>query len=419
MSPMTKVATGPFIPRQRGTLRVVHLDHSTSAGGAELALLRMLRSEPEWCPTVVVPRPRRACREVFEPIADSVVAVGPRQRPGASKDGHYVFQAVNLLRVLAAAICVRRSRPFRDTEVVHANTARAAVYGALACARTEKAFVVHLRDTVDRPSLGRFGLRLFLATGLRRADGLIANSETTLRSVERYGPDVPRVVIPSAAGLHRHDAVRPVRARVERIGMVARIDHWKGHAVVLRAFATAFGDTPVRLGFAGGAPFGNEPLVGALKDLARELGVAAQVDFLGHVTDVDGFVDDQDICVQASTRPEPLGQNVLQYLSAGRPTVAVAAGGPAEWILDGVNGLLYEMGSVEALAERLRSLAADPALRARLGCTAARTPGLLSDAEVARRTAGFFHEVVRRKHGGDPPQRRPSRRERGGLNATT
>ena len=392
-------APPPFIPRQRASLRVLHLDHSTSTGGAELALQRMVGAGPDWRPTVAVPRERRGCPEVFVPIAGSVVAVGPRQPPGASVDGHYLVQSLNLARILVMAVCVRVSRSFRETELVHANTSRAAVYGAIACAGTRKAFVVHVRDIADRRSLGRFGLCLFRSTGLRRADGLIANSEATLRSVRRHAGPVPAVVIPSAAGLRRRATAPTVRVEVERIGMVARIDHWKGHRVVLHAFAKVFAGTGVRLGFAGGAPFGKGHLVGELQRLSVALGVADQVDLLGHVADVDSFVREQDICVQASTRPEPLGQNVLQYLAAGRPTVATAAGGPAEWIRSGTNGLLFEMGSAEALADQLRLLATDRALRGRLAHGAAATPGLLSDAEVAVRTARFFHDVVARKEG--------------------
>ena len=189
--------------------------------------------------------------------------------------------------------------------------------------------------------------------------------------------------------------------------MVARIDGWKGQEVLLRAFAAEFAGTEVRLSFAGGAPFGNDDLVDALAKLAAELGVAGQVEFLGHVRDVARFVRAQDICVQASTRVEPLGQNVLQYLAAGRPTVAVDAGGPAEWIRHGVNGLLYEMGDVRALGAALRLLAADQALRARLAEGAVRTPGLLSDAEVARR----MPRCSTRRHP-PPPGGRPAREVR-------
>ena len=125
--------------------------------------------------------------------------------------------------------------------------------------------------------------------------------------------------------------------------------------------------------------FGHEDHLDELRRRARELGVAGQVDFLGHVEDVDALSAGWDVAVQASTRPEPLGQNVLQYLAAGRAVVAADEGGPAEWITDGVNGLLVPPRDVAALASALGRLDADAALRARLGDRGRR------DARPARR----------------------------------
>ena len=63
-----------------------------------------------------------------------------------------------------------------------------------------------------------------------------------------------------------------------------------------------------------------------------------------------------DVFVHASISPEPFGQVVVEAMLAGVPVVAAAAGGRAEILTDGVNGLLYPAGDVEALAEALRRL---------------------------------------------------------------
>ena len=36
-------------------IRVLHLDHTAEAGGAELALVRMLAAHPDWVPLVLTP----------------------------------------------------------------------------------------------------------------------------------------------------------------------------------------------------------------------------------------------------------------------------------------------------------------------------------------------------------------------------
>lgn len=390
-------------------LRVLHIDHSTARSGAEYALFRMLDRSPPWDATLLVPRaPGPGAEDVFEPLAERGISVrhtGPAQRSGASRGGPLLGFAA---RAAGQTAVIRASREFRAADVVHANTSRSALYAAAACRGTRARLVVHLRDLVDAESLGRAGLRLFTSVALRRADGVIANSQATLDSAQPYLPvGVPAEVIPSAAGLVARAAdsqpagLQPVGSQpagaVRRVGMVARLDPWKGQELLVTAFAAVFAGTGVRLVLAGGAPFGNEMFEVELRRLAQRLGAGEQVDFLGHVDDVAGLIPTFDICVQASTRPEPLGQNVLQYLAAGRPTIAADQGGPAEWIDSGRNGLLFPIGDAEQLAQALRTLSENESLRTSLGAAAARTPGLATDDEVTARHHDFFARIASRR----------------------
>jgi glycosyltransferase involved in cell wall biosynthesis len=57
----------------------------------------------------------------------------------------------------------------------------------------------------------------------------------------------------------------------------------------------------------------------------------------------------------------------IEALAAARPVVAPRVGGVPDVVTDGVDGFLVEHGDVEALAERLARLAADPELRRAMG----------------------------------------------------
>lgn len=384
-------------------VKVLHLDHSVESGGAELALLRLLMQRTQWSPTLRAPLSGLGASGVFEPLGtDSQVvleAAGTPQRPGASGRKLGVLRIMAFARdALVEAVMLRRSAGFAGTDVVHANTSRSAVYGAVACLLSRKVFVVHLRDMTSRESLGPVGFLLFSRVALGRADGVIANSEATLASATTYlRPRASRTVIPSPIGFDSRVVAQatpePEHVTALTIGMVARIDAWKGHELLLEAFARSGGAPGLRLRFAGGAAFGKTYDLAKLQAKAETLGISSQVDFLGHVDNVREFIDGSDICVQASIRPEPLGQNVLQYLAAGKPTIAVNAGGPAEWIVSGRNGLLVEMGSVESMASALQQLISDADLRARLGRAASTTPGILSDTEVADLHGAFFAKL--------------------------
>ncbi|WP_353808018.1 glycosyltransferase [Agromyces sp. SYSU T00194] len=383
--------SGPHAGRP---LRVLHLDHTTARGGAEYALLRMLRADPAWSPVVLLAPTDAPDHGVYRDLPAHVpVRVAGVHQPAGVSAGGRLRQVDALLRLGAQAVATRVHRAFRSADVVHANTARAAAYGALAARTSRVPFVVHLRDMTAPDAIGAAGHALMTRLVLPRADGVIANSHATLESARPYLRAGARsAVIPSAAGLRPASGAPRLEGPL-RIGMLARIDPWKGQDLLLRAFAAALPDSDARLELPGDAPFGHEAHAARLQALAVELGVADRVEFPGHVEDVPGTLARWDVAVQASVRAEPLGQNVLQYLAAGRAVVVAGEGGPAEWVADGVNGLVVEPRDVPALAEALGRLAADAALRERLATAAAATPGLLDDAAVAAAHARFYAEV--------------------------
>lgn len=395
-------------------LHVLHVDHSSAPGGAELALRRILSTPHAWVASVALP-PSTEGFGVFSKLAESkevsVSLIGPVQVPGASKTG-ILRSLVFAASALGQALALRRSSSFRSSSVIHANSSRAALYSAVACIGSDKSLVVHLRDRVDRESFGRIGLILFRAFALRRADAIIASSNSVRDSAEVVltRRNIPSFVIPSASGLELDTSGGSVAEEVQRVGMVARLDPWKGQDLLLRAFARVFRGSEVRLVLAGAPLFGKEDYLDQLRSLAGDLSVTEQVDFLGHVDDIAGLIASLDICVQTSLRPEPLGQNVLQYLALGRPTIATNAGGPAEWIVDEDNGLLFEIGNETQLAGALARLAGDRELRQQLGAAAAKTEGLLTDQEVAVAHAQAFWSASSTRKQGIKLSRRRTRR---------
>lgn len=383
-------AEGPERP-----LRIVHLDHTGAIGGAEYALARMFRAGPAWNAVLLLPPVGRENSYAGNSGRVPVRTHGVAQGAGVSAGG--AGRALMLGAALVAQAAATRVRAeFRTADVVDANTSRAAAYAALAAWTSRAPLVVHLRDLVDTEALGGVGRALMTRIVLPRASGVIANSHATLDSARPFlRVDAVTAVIPSASGLRRSGARTPGDGPL-RVGMLARIDPWKGQDLLVDAFAAAFPKGDETLELAGGAPFGHDDHVHALRERARRLGVADRVVLPGHVTEVDALLQTWDVGVQASVRPEPMGQNVLQYLAAGLPTVVADEGGPTEWVVDGENGLRFAARDASALAAALRALADDPALRTRLSAAAVATPGLLTDDEVVAAHADFYRRVVER-----------------------
>jgi len=379
-----------------GRARIVHLDHTGARGGAELALVRLLNAEPDWRPAVLLPASEP--EDVFAQLPAGVPRLFAGVRQGTGGSGSSPGRLADLAaRLLAQAAATRWHRSVLTSDLVVANSTRAAAYGALAVKGSTRPFVVHLRDLIEPEALGAFGYRLMTKLILPRADGVVANSRTTLDSARPFlRDDTVAVSIPSASGI-RGATMSSRGGGPLRVGMLARIDPWKGQRELLEAFAAAFPEGDARLELAGGAPFGHDAFADELRARAGELGLAHRVHLLGHVEDTAAVIAGWDVAVQYSTRPEPLGQNVLQYLAGGAATVVANEGGPTEWIDDGVNGLRVAPREPASLARALRRLGEDAALRARLGAAGAATPGLLDDAAVVRAHSDAYAEVIARR----------------------
>lgn len=321
----------------------------------------------------------------------SVVTVGRAQPPGASQAGlgGAIRVATELFR---QAWSIRRSRIFRNVDVVHANSTRSAVYAALALLGSKTPFVVHLRDLIEPDSIGTIGYKAFKYVVAPRATRYIANSAATAATVSDLLRSRQQVdVIASSIGIARADHVEPRPTdRPVRIGMVARLDSWKGQAEVLRAFQKAGLGGSAELIFFGDASFGKEDYAAELRDIAAQV-PGAVVTFAGFVGDVQAAIDSVDICVQYSVRPEPLGQNVLQYLARGKAVIAAREGGPLEWVDDNVNGILVAPRDEAALAAALERLTHNADLRTRLGEAALETKNLPTDELVAHAHAVAFN----------------------------
>lgn len=145
------------------------------------------------------------------------------------------------------------------------------------------------------------------------------------------------------------------------IGIVGRLQPWKGQHLLLRAGAKILGHEPrARIVVIGGAVGGfsaNHPA--ELRSLAQDAGIDDRVSFLGHRDDVPALLPGLDVFVMASDA-EPFGLVTVEAMAAGVPVVASRAGGTPEIVIDGVHGSLFEPGDVLALADAVISILGDP-----------------------------------------------------------
>ncbi|MDX6409365.1 MAG: hypothetical protein QOE13_2436 [Gaiellaceae bacterium] len=134
-----------------------------------------------------------------------------------------------------------------------------------------------------------------------------------------------------------------------------------------RALEAVAGVDAVHLVIAGEGPDRSQ-----LEARARELGIAERVSFLGaqpreRVVELFRAAD----AAILSSSWENFPHTVVEALATGTPVLAMEAGGVAEVVRDGENGLLVPAGDTAALGEAVRRYFGDEGLRDRLRGAAA------------------------------------------------
>ena len=254
------------------------------------------------------------------------------------------------------AYLVRKRPTILHTHLVHAET-----YGLLAgaAARVPVRFSTKHGFNEFR-EMPYFGLA-------DRAVASLAHVEIAIsRGLARYLEDVEGFDGESFEivhyGIEPDGAPSPYSRAAPRLLCVGRLIPIKGHIVLLRAFAAARKELPeLELEIAGRGPL--EP---ALRALARELGVADAVRFLGHVIPIQGAIEQATVVVVPSMG-EGFGMVALEAMERARPVIAASIGGLGEIVRDGVTGVLVPPGEAEPLAEAIVRVASDPDLARTMG----------------------------------------------------
>jgi glycosyltransferase involved in cell wall biosynthesis len=208
----------------------------------------------------------------------------------------------------------------------------------------------------------------------RRATYIQTVSNELAEIVRSAGVPAERVVaIPNGADPLPRPASPSNRneGQAVRIIFVGGFYPWHGVEHLLRAAALVRQrNWNVRLVLIGGGP-----QTSTVEQLARDLGIADIIEMHGRVSheEVHQHLLDSDLAVA----PYPLLRpfyfsplKIFEYMAAGLPIIASRQGQMQEILEDRVTALLYPPGNIERLADSIIELAADAALRERIGSAA-------------------------------------------------
>jgi N-acetyl-alpha-D-glucosaminyl L-malate synthase BshA len=110
---------------------------------------------------------------------------------------------------------------------------------------------------------------------------------------------------------------------------------------------------------------GDGPDRGPAEELARELGVAEHVRFLGKQDHMERLIPRMH-ALHLPSETEAFGLAALEAMACGVPPVATLTGGVPDLITQAVDGYMEPVGDTDSQAERLIGLLTDSALHERL-----------------------------------------------------
>lgn len=322
---------------------------------------------------------------------DGVRIVRARRIPLDRITGLQVAASTDVWRV-----GMRAAREFKP-DVIHAHTLF--YHTSLVAAAVARRFRVPLLVTLHVGAVGalpqpyRAMTQLYEGTAgrllLAGARRVICVSNDVQRHALSLGvPGSKLSVVPNGVDATRYRPGERVGSGPPVVLCVGRLILNKGQHLLLEAVAELRQrGLALRLLLVGDGPSEKQ-----LRQQVARLGIDDVVEFLGHRDDVDSLLAASDIFVRPSLT-EGMSLAVLEALAAGLPVVATDVSGSRQLIEDGVNGVVVPPGCSVELANGLRGLVQDPALRKQIGACARERARAYDWSNIAELTAKEMDRV--------------------------
>jgi glycosyltransferase involved in cell wall biosynthesis len=256
------------------------------------------------------------------------------------------------LLVLKLARTFRKLRP----SVVHTHNTPALIYGSAAATLARVPRIIHTRHG-QRYGASSRETRVFRLLS-KLAYRVVSVSQDAYRLSVAEGIHSERACwIHNGVDLSRFSYVGPRQDGPAMV--VARLSPEKDIATLLRAMKHIIhscgpGQQALRLEIVGDGPDRNR-----LESLARALGLAGSIRFLGERSDVPRLLANAGMVILPSLT-EGISLTLLEAMARGLPVIATRVGGNPEVVVGGETGLLVAQKDPKGLADAIASLQRDP-----------------------------------------------------------
>jgi N-acetyl-alpha-D-glucosaminyl L-malate synthase BshA len=230
-----------------------------------------------------------------------------------------------------------------------------------------------------------------------KSDGVTAVSRFLHdETVEKFGVERPIEVIPNFVDIDRFSRVscqgKRRRYALDDQQIVMHISNFrpvKRPVEVVEIFAKIHRRTPAKL-----LMIGDGPLRSACHERAQELNVLKDTWFLGRQEEVESLLGLADVFLLPSDT-ESFGLAALEAMSCEVPVVATRTGGLPEMVVDGVTGVLADVGDIEGMAEGALEIFGNSQSKANMGkASRERAMSMFEEEAVVIQYEDYYKKVM-------------------------
>lgn len=223
---------------------------------------------------------------------------------------------------------------------------------------------------------------------VRRFDSFVVLTQED----KEYWGDLPNITVIPNSSLFAVGNLSDTSAH--RVIAVGRLDHQKGFDRLLESWKSVCREKDLadwRLDI-----FGQGEWKDSLQEYIDDNDMSGSVTLRGTTDDIASeFISSSLIAM--SSRYEGLPMVLIEAMTCGIPAVSFACKcGPRDIIENGRNGLLVPDGDTSALAEALKKVMRDDALRREMGAEAAKVREKYDEKAIMARWTGLFERLTAR-----------------------
>jgi glycosyltransferase involved in cell wall biosynthesis len=248
-------------------------------------------------------------------------------------------------------------------DFIHSNTL-AVLLGAFYAKHRKIKHLWHIHEIIENPKIVSYVYPILVDVF---AQLVVFNSEATKESLcnKRLSIRAKSYVVPN--GLDRltditsKAQVQKIRKQILKteasdvlIGLVGRINRWKGQLLLLEAFKIlSLKYSNLKLVFIGSPPPGQPEYQEELLERIISQNLDNRCKVLPFTTDIWSYYDSLDMLIVPSTEPEPFGLVTIEGMLSKKLVIASHHGGPSEIIEHLKTGLLFKPNDIEDLAKSI------------------------------------------------------------------